>query len=77
MPSVFLRVMQASVEAKKFPHHVGDSALLEVPIRLRASIARLIGSKPEQIALTTDASPGVTAVAHGLTWKPGDEIITG
>jgi cysteine desulfurase / selenocysteine lyase len=76
MPRVSLRAVQASLEAKKFPHHVDDSAFFEVPIRLRASIARLIGSKPEEIALTTGASPGVAAVAHGLTWKPGDEIIT-
>jgi selenocysteine lyase/cysteine desulfurase len=76
MPRVSLRAVQASLEAKKFPHHVDDSAFFEVPIRLRASIARLIGSKPAEIALTTGASPGVAAVAHGLTWKPGDEIIT-
>jgi cysteine desulfurase/selenocysteine lyase len=76
VPRVSLRAVQASLEAKKFPHHVDDSAFFEVPNRLRASIARLIGSKPEQIALTTGASTGLAAVAHGLTWKPGDEIIT-
>jgi len=76
MPCVSLRAVQAALEANKFPHHVDDSAFFEVPIRLRASIARLIGGKPEEIALTTGASPGVAAVAHGLTWKPGDEIIT-
>jgi selenocysteine lyase/cysteine desulfurase len=72
-----VRAVQASIEAKKFPHHVDDSAFFEVPNRLRVSIARLIGGKPEEIALTTGASTGVVAVAHGLTWKPGDEIITG
>jgi selenocysteine lyase/cysteine desulfurase len=76
MPCVSLRAVEASLEANKFPHHVDDSAFFEVPMRLRASIARLIGGKPEEIALTTGASPGVAAVAHGLTWKPGDEIIT-
>jgi cysteine desulfurase / selenocysteine lyase len=76
IPRVSVRAVQASLEAKKFPHHADDSAFFEVPNRLRASIARLIGSKPEGIALTTGASPGVAAVAHGLTWKPGDEIIT-
>src|SRR5216683_758841 len=76
VPRVSLRAVQASLEAKKFPHHVSDSAFFEVPNRLRASIARLIGSKPEEVALTTGASTGVAAVAHGLTWKPGDEIIT-
>src|SRR5271156_1055238 len=77
VPRVSLRAVQASLEAKKFPHHVDDSAFFEVPNRLRVSIARLIGGKPEEIALTTGASTGVVAVAHGLTWKPGAGIITG
>ena len=76
MPCVSLRAVQASLEANKFPRHVDNSAFFEAPMRLRASIARLIGSKPEQIALTTRGSPGVAALAHGLTWTPGDEIIT-
>jgi cysteine desulfurase / selenocysteine lyase len=76
VPRVSVRAVQASLEIKKFPHHVSDSAFFEVPTRLRASIARLIGSKPEQIALTTGAGTGLAAVAHGLTWKPGDEVVT-
>ncbi len=76
MPRVSLCAVQAALEAKTFPHRVGYSAFFEVPNRLRGSIARLIGSKPEEIALTTGASTGLAAVAHGLTWKPGDEIIT-
>ncbi len=47
-----------------------------MPNRIRASIARLIGGKPEEVALTSGASAGVAAVAYGLTWKPGDEIVT-
>jgi hypothetical protein len=39
MPCVSLRAVQASLEAKKFPHHVDDSAFFEVRNRLRASIA--------------------------------------
>ena len=76
IPRVSVRAVQASLEAKKFPHHVDDSVFFEVPNRLRASIARLIGGKAEEVALTTGASTGLAAVAHGLTWKPGDEIVT-
>ena len=36
MPRVSLRAVQASLEAKRFPHHVDDSAFFEVPNRLRA-----------------------------------------
>jgi len=47
-----------------------------VPNKIRASIARLIGANPEEIALTAGASTGMPAVTYGLTWKPGDEVLT-
>lgn len=77
MPKVSLRAAQAALEWKKFPHLVPDSAYFEIPNRIRASLARLIGGRPEEIALTTGASDGMAAVAYGLAWKPGDEIVTG
>ena len=76
MPRVSIRAAQAALEAKKNPHHHPDSTFYEVPNRLRASLAKLIGGKPEEVALTTGASAGAAAVAYGLNWKPGDEVIT-
>jgi selenocysteine lyase/cysteine desulfurase len=76
MPKVSIRTVQAALEANKNPHHKADSTFFEVPNRIRASIAKLIGAKPEEIALTSGASAGVAAVAYALTWKPGDEVIT-
>ena len=76
MPKVAIRAVQAALEAKKYPHHVPDSSFYEVPDRIRASIAKLIGGKPEEIALTSGASAGVSAVVHGMKWNAGDEIIT-
>jgi len=76
MPKASHRAVQATLEWKKNPHHMPDSAHFEVPNRIRASVAQLIGGKPEEIALTTGASTGMSAVAYGLTWKAGDEILT-
>src|SRR6202030_4690293 len=76
MPKVAHRAVQTAIEWKKFPHHTAESANFEVPNRIRASVAKLIGAKPEEIALTTGASTGMSAVAYGLTWKPGDEVLT-
>jgi cysteine desulfurase/selenocysteine lyase len=76
MPKVSIRAVQAALEAKKYPHHMPDSTFFEVPNRVRASIAKLIGGKPEEVALTSGASAGVAAVAYGLAWKPGDEVVT-
>src|SRR6266850_2377776 len=76
MPKVSIRAVQAALEAKKYPHQKPDSTFFEVPNGIRASIAKLIGGKAEEIALTSGASAGAIAVAYGLTWKPCDEIVT-
>src|SRR5205823_9182487 len=43
--------------------------------RIRENIAKLIGGKPEEIALTSGASAGAAAVAYALKWNPGDEVV--
>jgi cysteine desulfurase/selenocysteine lyase len=75
MPKVSLRAIQSAIADKKYPHHRTDSVFYEVPNRIRANIAQLIGAKSEEIALTTGASAGVTAVAYAIDWKRDDEVI--
>ena len=62
MPKVAHRAVQTALEWKKNPHHMPDSAYFEVPNRIRASIAKLIGGKPEEIALTTGARTAQTTI---------------
>jgi len=76
IPKVAIKALQTAVEWKKFPQRIPDAAFFEVPNRVRAAIAKLIGAQPEEIALTTGASTGMSAVAYGLEWKPGDEVLT-
>lgn len=44
--------------------------------RVRASAARLIECDEEEVALLGPTSLGLSLVANGIDWKPGDEIIT-
>jgi cysteine desulfurase / selenocysteine lyase len=76
MPKVAIRAVQAAMEWKKFPQRIPDTAFFDVPNRVRASLAKLIGAQPEDIALTSGASTGMAAVAYGLKWRAGDEILT-
>jgi selenocysteine lyase/cysteine desulfurase len=76
LPRVSIRAVQAALEAKKFPHHKTDETYFEVPNRIRENIAKLIGGRPEEIALTSGASAGVAEVAYAMKWQPGDEVIT-
>jgi len=76
IPKAAIKRMHEAIEWKKFPQRIPDAAFFEVPNRVRAAIAKLIGGQPEEIALTTGASTGMSAVAYGLEWKPGDEVLT-
>src|SRR6266853_1740919 len=70
MPRVTLRAVQNSIEANKFPHHLDDAVFFEAPIRIRASLSKMIGARPEEIAVTAGAGAGVATVAHFLTLAP-------
>src|SRR2546426_2543993 len=72
LPRISVRAVQAALEWKKYPHQLSDSIYFELPNRIRASVARLIGGQPEEIALTTGASGGLAAVA-GPHWEPPGE----
>jgi len=43
--------------------------------RVRRLVARLIGAQPEEIAFTKNTSEGISLVAHGIPWSPGDNLI--
>jgi selenocysteine lyase/cysteine desulfurase len=75
LPRVSIRAVQTALEWKKFPHTIPSGAYFDLPNRVRASIAKLIGARPEEIALTTGASGGMAAVANGLDWKADDEVL--
>jgi len=76
MPKAAVRAVQEAIEGKKFPHRMSQLAHFEVPVRVRAAIAELIGANAEEIALTTGASSGLAALAYGMPWKAGDEVVT-
>ncbi len=43
---------------------------------VRSSSAKLIECSPDEVALLGPTSLGLSLVANGLPWKPGDEIVT-
>jgi len=75
LPRVALQAATQALEWKKFPHTLPDSIYFDLPDRIRASIAKLIGAAAEEIAITTGTTSGLAAVASGLDWKPGDEVL--
>lgn len=43
--------------------------------RVRAAAARLFGGAPDEFALLGPTSLGLSLVANGLPWEPGDEVV--
>ncbi len=50
---------------------------LEAEERLRTCLARLMGmpAASADIALVPNTSAGLSLIAHGLDWRPGDEVV--
>jgi selenocysteine lyase/cysteine desulfurase len=72
-PAVEMAVQAAALKAA--PHRIGDDDFSEVPERLRALLAQLAGSPPDQIVLGNSTSYGLHLVANGLDWQDGDEVL--
>ena len=77
LPLAAANAAKQALEMKKFPYRLTEEIYFELPDRVRASIAKLIGAAADDIAITTGASAGLAAVAAGIEWKPGDEVIVG
>ncbi len=75
LPRVSARALDRARDWKKLPHTLPEEAFFGLPNRVRSLVAQLIGGQPEEVAVTSGASTGLQAVAHGLPWQPGDEVL--
>ncbi|MBZ5696158.1 MAG: aminotransferase class V-fold PLP-dependent enzyme [Acidobacteriia bacterium] len=75
MPLTAAREAQAALEWKKRPDKIPDAAYFDLPDRIREKVSRVIGARPDEIAVTNGASAGLASVAAGIDWKPGDEVL--
>ena len=49
---------------------------LTVKDETRQLMASIIGARPEQVAFMRNTSDGLSTVANGLNWRPGDNLVT-
>jgi selenocysteine lyase/cysteine desulfurase len=77
IPLSAARQAQAALEWKTHPYRLPDSLYFDLPDRIREKVARVIGGGVDEIAVTAGASTGLAAVAAGIDWKPGDEVLVG
>ncbi len=57
-------------------HGVAHHSLWQQAVAgLREAAARLIGAVPEEIAIVKNTTEGLSLVANGLDWRPGDAMV--
>ena len=44
--------------------------------RTRTLLATMLGARPNQVAFMRNTSDGLSTVANGLRWQPGDNLVT-
>jgi selenocysteine lyase/cysteine desulfurase len=52
-----------------------DSGHLEEVATVRQQIANFINASPEEVFFTHSTTDGMNTFAHGIDWKPGDEVL--
>ena len=62
-------VERASLDPREYEHE------LERIAETRTLVAHLLGAEQEEIAFTGPTASGLNAVANGLDWRPGDEVV--
>jgi selenocysteine lyase/cysteine desulfurase len=75
LPRVAAEAAEHALAEKMIPSRLTDVAFVEVPERLRAALARLVGGAPDEIVLGNSASYGLDVLARGLRWRAGDEVL--
>ncbi|MGH9700502.1 MAG: aminotransferase class V-fold PLP-dependent enzyme [Candidatus Acidiferrales bacterium] len=75
LPRVAARAAQAAIDMKRLPHLLPENLYFDLPDAIREKLTRLIGGKSEEFAITAGATSGMCAVAAGMEFQPGDEVI--
>lgn len=64
-----------AIDLKCHPERMNPREYFDLPQRVRNQLAGIIGSRENEIALTSGATQGIGVVAAGLQLRPGDEVI--
>jgi selenocysteine lyase/cysteine desulfurase len=75
-PISTIRAVEAQLKDVHENGSINFRSWLAVKEEARKLLANLLGARPEQVAFVRNTSDALSTVANGLTWKPGDNIVT-
>lgn len=75
-PITTIRAVEAHLKDVNENGSLNFRSWLAVKEEARGLLAELLGARPEQVAFVRNTSDGLSTVANGLEWRPGDNIVT-
>ncbi|HKG96273.1 MAG TPA: aminotransferase class V-fold PLP-dependent enzyme, partial [Pyrinomonadaceae bacterium] len=75
-PTTAIRAIEAQLKDVNENGSANFRSWLAVKEQARQLLANLLGARPEQVAFVRNTSDALSTVANGITWKPGDNIVT-
>jgi selenocysteine lyase/cysteine desulfurase len=76
LPQRTVRVLDEWARLRANPQRISHDLQFDMLARVRASVARLIGASPREIALATNTSHGLNLAAFSLPVRAGDVVLT-
>ena len=75
-PTPTINAIQAQLADVSQNGSVNFRRWLAVKESARRLVAAMLGAQPEQVAFVRNTSDGLSTVANGLDWRPGDNLVT-
>ncbi len=75
-PTPTIQAIQSQLEDVSTNGSVNFRSWLATKERARKLLAEILGARPGQIAFMRNTSDGLSTVANGLRWRPGDNLVT-
>jgi cysteine desulfurase/selenocysteine lyase len=75
LPRRAAEAAREAIERKRAPWRMPEGEFAELPRRLKAAIAALIGAEARNVVLANSASYGLELLSRTLPLRPGDEVL--
>lgn len=76
LPTTTIQAVKSQLDDVNHHGSVNFRNWVAVKETARKLAAELIGARPEQIAFMRNTSDGLSTIANGLRWEPGDNLVT-
>jgi len=75
-PALTIKAVESQLNDVSNNGSLNYRSWLAVKENARKLAAGMLGARPEQVAFMRNTSDGLSCVANGLSWKPGDNLVT-